>query len=72
MTDLQRPLTDDYVEFAHAGTPVKGVFECASCGHRVTTTRTLPECADCGESLWERADWSPFGDLAERLRARLV
>lgn len=70
MIDLERPQADDYVEFARAGTRVKGEFECASCGHRVTTSRALPECAGCGSGLWERASWSPFADLTARIRLR--
>jgi hypothetical protein len=70
MIDVERPLPDDAVEFARAGTTVKGEFECTACGHRIVTTRALPECATCGEGLWERAAWSPFADLTERLRLR--
>ena len=50
----------DYVEFFLSGRRVKGVFQCVSCQQVVVVTGALRPCAGCGETLWERADWSPF------------
>jgi hypothetical protein len=51
----------DFVEFARAGTAVKGEFLCAACGCSVTVCRDLPPCPGCGGELWERSYWKPFG-----------
>ena len=62
---------DEFVEFEHAGAPVKGGFECSSCGYGVTITQQLPRCPMCGGELWERSPWSPFRTAPTGLRSRL-
>ena len=39
---VAREREGDFVEFAHAGAPVKGEFECTSCGYAVTVSSELP------------------------------
>jgi hypothetical protein len=50
----------DYVEFFRAGTRVKGVFQCVSCGELVVVRGALIACLSCGETIWERGAWTPF------------
>jgi rubrerythrin len=50
----------DYVEFFRAGTHVKGVFQCVSCGELVIARGALTACPICRETIWERGDWMPF------------
>lgn len=68
---VAREREGDFIEFAHAGAPVKGEFECTSCGYAVTVSRKLPRCPICRESLWERSLWSPFSSTLAGLRSRL-
>ena len=43
----------DFVEFALAGTGVKGAFHCSECGYGVVVQQTLPRCPMCGGRSWE-------------------
>ena len=63
--------TLDDVELLVAGTRVKGAFDCAECGYRLATHRSLRACPACGCDVWERAAWSPFSGRGNELPARL-